>query len=77
MIEIEALDVGGGALGNGPDVCGQRFGIAPLEVFIAFAQRFGDSAGHGLASDLGYSLGETVCCGQGAETLGPAGVGDL
>ena len=32
MIEIGRLDVGGCAVGNGPDVGGERFGIVPLLV---------------------------------------------
>jgi hypothetical protein len=60
MIEIRTLDVGGCALGNSPDVGGERFGIAPLETFIALPQSFRDGAGHRFAGGLGNRLGETV-----------------
>ena len=60
MIEIRTLDVGGCALGNSSDVGSERFGIAPLEAFIALPQSFRDGAGHRFASGLGDRLGETV-----------------
>jgi len=60
MIEIRTLDVGGCALGNSPDVGGERFGIALLETFIALPQSFRDDTGHRFAGGLGDRLGETV-----------------
>lgn len=60
MVEIRALDVGDGALRDCPKIGGERFRIALLETLIAFAQRFRDGAGHGLAGGLGDGLGETV-----------------
>ena len=60
MIEIRTLDVGGCALGNSPDFGGERFGIAPLETFIALPQSFRDGTGHRFAGGLGDRLGETV-----------------
>src|SRR5471030_3148130 len=60
MIEIGTLDVSGSAPGDGPDVGGENFGIALLEAFIAFPQRFRDRAGHRFAGGLGDSLGKTV-----------------
>jgi hypothetical protein len=56
MIQIGTLDVSGSALGDGPDVGGENFGIAPLEAFIAFPQGFRDGAGHGFAGGLGYGV---------------------
>jgi hypothetical protein len=60
MIQIRTLDVGGCALGNRPDVGGERYGIAPLETFVALPQSFRDGAGHRFAGGLGDRLGETV-----------------
>ena len=60
MIEIRTLDMGGCALGNRPDVGGERFGIAPLETLVALPESFGDGLGHGFAGGLGDRLGETV-----------------
>ena len=60
MIQIRTLDVGGCALGNRPDVGGERFGIARLETFIAFPQSFNNGAGDRFARGLGDRLGETV-----------------
>jgi hypothetical protein len=60
MIEIWTLDVGGCALGNSPNVGGERFRIARLETFIALPQSFRDDAGHRLARRLGDCLGESV-----------------
>ena len=59
-MQTRTLDVGGCALGNSSDVGSERFGIAPLETFIALPQSFGDGAGHRFASGLGDRLGETV-----------------
>ena len=60
VIEIGALDMGGGSIRDGPDVGGEGFGIAPVEALVAFAQRLGDGAGQGLAGGLCNGLGEPV-----------------
>ena len=60
MVEIGALDMGGGSINDGSDVGGERFGIVPVEALKAFTQRYGDRAGQGLPRLLGDRLGETV-----------------
>ena len=45
MIGIGTQDVKGSALGNGPDIGGENFGVALLEAFIALPRGFGDGAG--------------------------------
>ena len=64
MIEIRTLDVGGCALGNSPDVGGERFGIAPLKTFIALPQSFRDGTGHRFAGDLGDRLARRWASGS-------------
>jgi hypothetical protein len=36
VVEIGALDMGGGSISDGSDVGGERFGMGPVEAFIAF-----------------------------------------
>jgi len=62
VAEIRALDMGG-AISDGPDVGGERFGIAPVEAFITFPQCFGDRTGQGFSRLPGERLGETVGLG--------------
>ncbi len=45
IIEIWTLDLGGRALGDSPEIGGERFRIPPLKTLITFAQSFRDSAG--------------------------------
>jgi hypothetical protein len=40
VVEVGTFDVDGGALCDGPDIGGERYGIALVKTLAAFAQRF-------------------------------------
>jgi hypothetical protein len=45
MIEVRALHMGSGPLGDGTQFFDGCFSTAALKTMVAFAQRFGDGAG--------------------------------
>lgn len=47
MIEVWAINMGGGALRDGSQFFDGGFAAAALKTLVAFAQGFGDSASHG------------------------------
>jgi hypothetical protein len=60
VTEVGTLDVRGGAFGDSTQLLDGGFTASALKTIVAFAQGFGDGAGHGFPGFLGDRLGEPL-----------------